>query len=265
MVRYITLIVGVLFLWWLFDRCSPAKGQFPGHEYMPDMAHPISYEANVYDDYSWNNFESSSKLSRKELSNPRNLVKGTIPRGYVGIISNPGHYDSIMNILHGGKSLGSISIPINGNVPYYYKDTEEERTRASAEIKSNPFPITKARIENGKEMYTTFCATCHGDKADGAGYLVRDDGGKYPAAPANLVKDEFVAASEGRFYHALIYGKNVMGGYADKMSFEERWNVIHYIRSLQAANKKVEYSAAGNGLVGFKAPIVAATPAAPVK
>ena len=39
-----------------------------------------------------------------------------------------------------------------------------------------------------------------------------------------------------------MYGRNLMGGYSDKLSYEERWQVIQYIRSLQAASKKLEYS-----------------------
>lgn len=72
------------------------------------------------------------------------------------------------------------------------------------------------------------------------GYLVRDDG-KYPAQPAILVSDEFIAASNGRFYHAIMHGKNVMGAYSDKLSYKERWEVIQYIRSLQAQAKGLKY------------------------
>ena len=32
-----------------------------------------------------------------------------------------------------------------------------------------------------------------------------------------------------------------MGNYADKLSYEERWDVIHYIRSCQASEKKLQY------------------------
>jgi hypothetical protein len=48
-----------------------------------------------------------------------------------------------------------------------------------------------------------------------------------------LVEEEMVNAGDGRYYFAIMYGKNVMGGYADKLSYEERWHVINYIRSLQ--------------------------------
>jgi mono/diheme cytochrome c family protein len=120
----------------------------------------------------------------------------------------------------------------------------------------NPFPIKAASLEQGKELYNIFCSTCHGEKADGNGYLLREDGGKYPAQPANLINEEFTAASNGRFYHSIMYGKNVMGGYADKLSYEERWNVIHYIRSLQAKNVSKVYSEEENTLNAFAVPFL---------
>ena len=36
--------------------------------------------------------------------------------------------------------------------------------------------------------------------------------------------------------------------FKDKISYEERWQVIHYIRSLQAKEKKLEYSEEANTL-----------------
>jgi mono/diheme cytochrome c family protein len=151
--------------------------------------------------------------------------------------------------------LNAQATTVNGHVGFYYADNEDERLRAIAEIKANPFPITKKGMEVGKELYTINCAICHGDAGDGAGYLVRDadpatgdPGGKYPAAPANFMLDDLINSSNGRYYFSLIYGKNVMGGYADKLSFEERWQVIHYIRSLQAASKTLIYNEKMNTL-----------------
>jgi hypothetical protein len=60
--------------------------------------------------------------------------------------------------------------------------------------------------------------------------------------------DDLINSSNGRYYFSLIYGKNVMGGYADKLSFVERWQVIHYIRSLQAASKTLIYNEKMNTL-----------------
>ena len=136
----------------------------------------------------------------------------------------------------------------NGSVPYYFPDTEDGRTLATEQLLYNPFPITKEGMAKGQELYNYYCGICHGEKGDGLGYLVRENGGKYPAQPANFLLDEFVNSSNGRYYHSIMYGKNVMGAYADKLSYEERWQVIHYIRSLQAKEKKVAYSFEANEL-----------------
>ena len=242
----------------ILQACAPADGEFTGNEYMPDMGHSIAYEANVLNYYYLNTWDDESTFKLKELSNPGLPVAGTIPRGYAGIFfsDSTGHAASdVMDHLQGGGSINAISVPVNGSSPYYYEDTEEERTRATAEIIANPFPITEAGLIKGGELYNIYCGICHGEKGDGGGFLVRDAdpakgdaGGVYPAAPANFLLDDFVNASNGRYYHSIIYGKNVMGGYADKLSYEERWQVIHYIRSLQAKEKKLIYTAEVNTL-----------------
>ena len=71
---------------------------------------------------------------------------------------------------------------------------------------------------------------------------------------ANFLLEEFVNASNGRYYHSIIYGKNAMGAYADKLSYEERWQVIHYVRSLQAKELKVEYNQLVNTLNNVDVP-----------
>lgn len=219
---------------------------------MPDMAHSVAYESNVYNPYYLNTWDDESVLKRKALSNPHLPVAGTIPRGYAGYAaSDPANFEQIHNMLRGGTNLHAIAVPLNGHVPYHYADTPEERVRASKEIVNNPFPITAAALAKGKELYNIQCAICHGEKGNGGGYLYNTDdnpNAKYPAAPANFMQDTFYVSNNGRFYHAIMYGLNVMGAYADKLSFEERWQVIHYIRSLQAKAKNLQYTADANTL-----------------
>jgi mono/diheme cytochrome c family protein len=216
----------------LVTSCQKAGKNSTGSEYIPDMAHPVSYEANVYGYYYANRWGSKDEL--QQASQPRVPVKGTVPRSEAS--------DLLAKANMGLNSHQGRSIPANGSVPYYYKDTEEERVRAIAEVINNPYAITAVGLAKGKELYNIFCATCHGEKADGAGYLVREDGGKYPVQPANFLLDDHIASSNGRYYHAIYYGKNLMGNYKDKLSYTERWQVIHYIRSLQAASKGLAYN-----------------------
>lgn len=219
--------------------CQKAGVNSTGSEYMPDMGHSIAYEANVYGYYYQNRWGTEKDLYN--FSTPRKPVAGTIARGYAGSADGMA-----------GMGNGKHYTP-NGSVPYYYADTEEERARATAEIVKNPYPITDANLAKGKELYTIYCGICHGEKGDGAGYLVRDDG-KYPAQPANFLSDEFINSSNGRYYHSIMYGKNVMAGYSDKLSYKERWQVIQYIRSLQAASKNLVYNEKSNTLNSIDIP-----------
>ena len=239
----------------VLHSCTPADGNHPGMEYMPDMGHSIAQEANVYTDYYYNTWDSASVVKLKELPIAGLPAKGAIPRGYAGayLAANQeggASAQAVMAYMNGEDQVQGISVPVNGAVPYYYEDTDADRDRATAELIDNPFPITAEGLEKGEELYNTFCGICHGEKGDGVGYLVSDDNANaaYPAAPANFLLDQFLEASNGRYYHAIMYGKNVMGGYADKISYEERWQVIHWIRALQAKEKKLEYNAEVNSL-----------------
>jgi mono/diheme cytochrome c family protein len=234
----------------LLHACGPAEGEFTGHEYMPDMGHSLAYEANVYSYYYYNTWDEASTFTTKELTRAGEPVEGTIARGYAGVYfaQNGTAQNAMMENLQGESTSNAISVPINGSVPYYYEDTPEDRIRATEEIIDNPFPITADGLARGKELYGYYCAICHGEAGDGMGYLVSDDNPNvvYPAQPANLINDEFSAASNGRFYHAIVYGLNVMGSYADKLSYEERWQVIHYIRELQAKEAGAAYNETEN-------------------
>ena len=241
MSKYIFLLFFCLFSSALaIQSCSPAQSNATGHEYMPDMAHSIAGETMVIDEYSSHTWDKQSTRTLVQLyGKPRMPIKGTVPRGSVGLMSNEA---MDMEKEMSGQNKG-IFTPINGNMPYYYADSDSERIRATKDIAMNPFPITADGLKKGKELWTIFCGICHGTKCAGNGYLVSEDNpnSKYPAQPANLLLDTFANGNNGRIYHAIMYGKNVMGNYADKLSYSERWQVIHYIRSCQAEAKKLQY------------------------
>jgi len=139
-------------------------------------------------------------------------------------------------------------------VPFYYVNTEDDRIRCEKEMVNNPFPISNVNLEKAKPLYNSLCGICHGEKGDGQGYLYSGPQAKYPAAPKNLIIDEMISAGNGRYYFAIMHGKNMMGHYADKLSFEERWDVIHYIRALQAKSKTLEYNEKSNTLSNVEKP-----------
>lgn len=241
-----------------FESCSSASGDNRGSEYMPDMGHSIAYEANTYNYYYQNTWDSMSvKNSGKtvrELTLHNKPVNGTVPRGYAGVVNTKTgkEYVAKMKELAGETTTNAIAVPVNGSVPYYIPNTEEARTYANtaAELRQNPFPISATGLEKGKELYEIYCGICHGNKGDGNGWLVDEANSnvKYLAAPTSYLTDELIDAENGRYYHTIMHGKGVMGSYTDKLSYEERWQVIHYIRSLQAKQRKLAYNQYENTL-----------------
>jgi hypothetical protein len=38
---------------------------------------------------------------------------------------------------------------------------------------------------------------------------------------------------EGKMFHSITYGRNIMGSYASQLNPEERWKVIMFVQTLQ--------------------------------
>ena len=63
----------------LLTACSDPDGNFPGSEYMPDMAHSIALEANTYNYYYYNTWNDRSTVVLGELAYPKYTVEGVVP------------------------------------------------------------------------------------------------------------------------------------------------------------------------------------------
>jgi len=121
---------------------------------------------------------------------------------------------------------GSIS---RGFTPYEYEDSADGYSKAKAELK-NEVPYTEDNLAEGKELYDIYCATCHGDKGNGKGYLVERE--KILGVPS--YDDKGRAITEGSVYHVMWHGINTMGSYASQMNNRELWLVDHYVMKLKA-------------------------------
>lgn len=150
-----------------------------------------------------------------------NMYKSPSYETYVG-------YDT--DVLKGGQEAmlpaeGTIS---RGWMPYEYEDTNEGYTQAKTNLQ-NPLPYTEDNVNKGKELYTIYCAICHGDKGDGKGTLAERE--KILGIPA--YNDPGRAITEGSVYHVMYYGINNMGSYAVQTNEVERWQIDHYVMDLK--------------------------------
>jgi mono/diheme cytochrome c family protein len=182
--------------------CDDVK-RTPGRVYMPDMAYSRAYET-----YSVTP-EEKEALLKKGIHFSNTPVPGTIKRGEL--------------------------------FPFLItKDKEGDTSNyvASKQV-LNPVPaLTAPQMIEAQRLYLVNCGICHGPKLDGNGPLYRGGDGPYPAKPATLVGDaKYESMPEGQMYYSVTYGKNKMGSYASQLDTKQRWMVIHYIKSKQAARQ----------------------------
>lgn len=88
-------------------------------------------------------------------------------------------------------------------------------------------------IRRGKERFGIYCAVCHGASADGQGMTSQYG---VPGI-ANLQLPTFNAETypDGRLFNTITNGKGLMSGYGYNIPVRDRWAIVAYVRTLQAA------------------------------
>ena len=140
----------------------------------------------------------------------------------------------------------SARLPVPGTIPrnytfFNYPGTNEGYTAAGVDLK-NPFESNAANLAEGKKLYTNFCMHCHGETGNGDGSLIAT--GKFPPPPSYVtgvssrggnMKD----LSDGKIYHTITYGINLMGPHATIVNPEERWKITMYVHQLAKAESAI--------------------------
>jgi mono/diheme cytochrome c family protein len=101
--------------------------------------------------------------------------------------------------------------------------------QAAADLK-NPVESNSNSIKNGKTLYQSYCAACHGKNGRGDG----------PAAtslhpkPADHTSAAVQAESDGTLFYKISEGhaNTAMPPFKAALQPDQRWAVINYIRTL---------------------------------
>jgi mono/diheme cytochrome c family protein/predicted small secreted protein len=122
-------------------------------------------------------------------------------------------------------AAGSIA---RGHLPYGIPNTIEGYEMAG-QLLVNPLAKSDAVIAEGKVIYTKYCLHCHGKDGAGDGPTVTAGHPPPPAYNSASLKN----LPEGKMFHTITYGKNLMGPHSSQLNTQERWTVIRYIQTLQ--------------------------------
>lgn len=197
--------------------CGDGVKRKPSRVYMPDMFYSRAYE--TYGDRDSNLFTLDTNLAGKKIFYNNMPVPGTIARG------------------------AEMPFPLA-------KDTPGDTANyvASKNFPNPEPPLTKVQMEQTHQLYLIHCGICHGANLDGNGPLYKGGEGPFTAAPKNLIGDKaMIAMPEGQMFYSITYGKNLMGSYASQLTEKQRWQLVHYIKVMQAEKNGTTATAAVAG------------------
>jgi cytochrome c oxidase cbb3-type subunit 2 len=118
-----------------------------------------------------------------------------------------------------------------------------EKPQPSIIIPPEP-PYTPESVKRGAAVYEKFnCAQCHGDGAEGDGPSADDllDDWGNPIVPYDLTEGHIKCGNSGPdIYRVFIGGLNgtPMPSFADSISPDEAWDLVHFIQSLSPGYPK---------------------------
>ncbi len=167
----------------------------------------MEYARNMYDPIAYNYDQPNRNFANGQTAQ-------TPPAG-----TNPVGYDKIMDD---------------------YPNTSEGLAAAEASLK-NPLSLTKINLQEGRALYITMCSHCHGEKGQGDGAIIKNE--KFPAPPSystgnssrgGAMKD----LTDGRIFHTITYGLNLMGSHRSQLNPTERWKIVMYVHQLQKHDSK---------------------------
>ena len=124
------------------------------------------------------------------------------------------------------------SVPLstgNGDVPPPFAQIALDSAAATLvnPLAGNADPAVLAR---GQQVFNTQCFSCHNTDGAGNGPVVGP--GKFPMGPA-INGAATAGRSDGYIYAVIAVGRGLMPAYGERVTHNDRWAVVNYVRQLQ--------------------------------
>ena len=123
---------------------------------------------------------------------------------------------------------GGTGYYYTGEIGDYYGNGMPEELKLTADNADD-------LIRRGREVFTINCSLCHGPAGDGKG-ITSTYGVPVTANPnAKLNALSPDVYPDGRMFDTISKGRGMMGAYGPNLAVRDRWAVIAYVHTLQAA------------------------------
>jgi mono/diheme cytochrome c family protein len=134
------------------------------------------------------------------------------------------------------------SVPVYGSLApgYAFSRAPMIATLDSMASIQNPTPADARSLHNGRMYYQINCAVCHGEAGKGDGAILKAKA----IFPPPLIGPSAEGKSDGYIWAIIRNGRGAMPSY-NRIEEMDRWDVVNYVRALQAANVTVPTTPAG--------------------
>jgi mono/diheme cytochrome c family protein len=102
---------------------------------------------------------------------------------------------------------------------------------ASPAVGPIPFRVTHAVIARGRERFEINCVACHGRTGEGDGIVVQ----RGFSHPPSYFSQSLLDAPDSHLFDVITNGKGAMFSFDDRITPDDRWAIVAYIRTLQQA------------------------------
>ena len=106
---------------------------------------------------------------------------------------------------------------------------DELVARAAADAASAPPATDMALLQRGQSRFGIYCVPCHSPVGDGDGMIARRG---FPHPPT-FHQPRLREAPDRHFFDVITHGYGVMPPYADRVTPQDRWAIVAWIRALQ--------------------------------
>ncbi|MDP2924748.1 MAG: cytochrome c [Nanoarchaeota archaeon] len=93
----------------------------------------------------------------------------------------------------------------------------------------NPVAMSDASTTAGQALYKKTCTPCHGKTGLGDGVKVKS----LKTMPGNMSLSEFQNLADGEHFYKTKMGRGDMTKYEGKLSDEDIWNLVNYMRTFK--------------------------------
>ncbi len=112
--------------------------------------------------------------------------------------------------------------PPAGAVPVTGKEIVSQESELRNPVRSAPESLSQ-----GKTLFDINCAMCHGNTSAERGLV----GQKLVPPPPGLDHDMVKGLSDSTIFKAMTFGFGRMPFFKDKLTPEERWNLVNFLRT----------------------------------